>query len=256
MSVDTRDPAPFRVRRTSPVAFAVDLGSSTAAVWAADRGVVTGPTARASGGALIRRGRVADLDGCVTLLTELINRYPDPAPVADVVVACRPVLSTEAEQTLMRQVIDSAFAPRRTLFIDTVRAAAIGAGAVAGSLLVVDLGAEITETALLEQGRVTAARRADIGTHDLGSGSGLDRLTGVVAAHVDDLRAVSGDEAMGEATARGLLLVGDGALHADLPAALEHALDLRVHRAADPCAAALNGAGRAALSALRHPGFR
>ncbi|GGN12552.1 rod shape-determining protein MreB [Actinoplanes campanulatus] len=232
----------------SPVALAVDLGSSTASVWATGRGVVSAPTGV---GALVRRGRVTDVDGCVALLTRLVNRFPRPAPVADVVVACRPVLATEADQELMRRVIDGAFAPRRTLFIDTVRAAAIGSGATAGNLLVVDIGAQLTETALLEHGRVTAAQRADYGIRD--GATGL--LTDIVAQHVANLRATDHAEALDEATARGILLTGDGALHPGLPEALATALDVRVHRTADPRTAALDGAGRAAMSALRHPGF-
>ncbi|GGN65182.1 hypothetical protein GCM10010112_26190 [Actinoplanes lobatus] len=233
---------------TSPVALAVDLGSSTASVWATGRGVVSAPTGV---GALVRRGRVTDVDGCVALLTQLVDRFPRPAPVADVVVACRPVLSTEADQELMRRVIDGAFAPRRTLFIDTVRAAAIGSGATAGNLLVVDIGAQLTETALLEHGRVTAAQRADYGIRD--GATGL--LTDIVAQHVANLRATGHAEALAEATARGILLTGDGALHPGLPEALATTLDVHVHRAADPRTAALDGAGRAAMSALRHPGF-
>ncbi|GAA0433992.1 hypothetical protein Aca07nite_01230 [Actinoplanes capillaceus] len=237
---------------TSPVALAVDLGSSTASVWATGRGVVSAPTGV---GALIRRGRVTDVDGCVALLTQLVNRFPQPAPVADVVVACRPVLSTEADQELMRRVIDGAFAPRRTLLIDTVRAAAIGSGATAGNLLVVDIGAQLTETALLEHGRVIAAQRADYGIRDLGREGATGLLTDIVAQHVANLRATGHAAALAEATVRGILLTGDGALHPGLPEALATALDVRVHRAADPRTAALDGAGRAAMSALRHPGF-
>ncbi|GIE28551.1 hypothetical protein Ait01nite_015960 [Actinoplanes italicus] len=233
------------------MAVAVDLGSSTVGVWATHRGVVSGDAS--ASGALVRRGRVVDVEGCATLLGQLVQRYAQPVPSSDVVVACRPVLATEAEQLSMRRVIEAALAPRRMLFIDTVRAAAIGSGAAAGSLLIADIGAQLTEIALLENGRVTAARRAEMGTRDLGRGATVGLLTDIVARHVADLRATGPADDMDQAVARGLLLAGDGALHPALPAALAAALRLRVHQAAAPRTAALHGAGLAAMSALRHP---
>jgi rod shape-determining protein MreB len=233
-------------------ALAVDLGSGTTGLWATHRGTVSD----SSDADLVSRGRVVDADGCVTLLTRLAQQFPQPVPPGGVVVACRPVLSTESEQATTRHVIEAAFAPRRILFIDTVRAAAIGSGAAAGSLLIADIGAQLTEIALLDHGRVVAARRADIGTRDLGQGATIELLTGAVAEHFGDLRADCDPGDLREATARGLLLVGDGALHPDLPAALSEALRLPVHRADAPRTAALSGAGSAAASALRHPGGR
>jgi rod shape-determining protein MreB len=232
-------------------ALAVDLGSCTAAVWAAHNGTVSGPS-----GPPVRRGRVIDVDACVSLLTRLAEQYQQPMPSTGVAVVCRPVLATAAEQEAMRHVVDTAFAPRRTLFIDTVRAAAIGSGAAAGSLLIADIGAQLTEIALLRHGHVTAARRTDIGTRDLANGATIDLITDIVAGHLDSLRATCPAADLHEATARGLLLVGDGATHPELPSALATTLDLRVHRADAPRTAALTGAGLAAASALRHPALR
>ncbi|MFC6566346.1 rod shape-determining protein [Actinoplanes utahensis] len=249
-------PSPARRAKASagpsaPVAVAVDLGSSTAGVWATGRGIVSGP----SGGGPVRRGRVADVAACADLLAGLVRRYPQPLSGADMVVACRPVLSTETDEALMRRVLDSAFAPRRIMFIDTVRAAAIGSGAATGMLLIADVGTRITETALLDHGRVVAARRADIGTGDLGDHLTAGLLADVVARHVTDLAATAGD-GVSRARERGLLLIGDGALHPELPEALTVTVGLNVRRAADPCTAALQGAGLAATSALRHPALQ
>ncbi|BBH70096.1 hypothetical protein ACTI_67810 [Actinoplanes sp. OR16] len=234
----------------APSALAIDLGSSSAIVWADQRGIVGAPSST-----LVRRGRITDVDGCAALLTELAHRFPQPLPAVDVVVACRPVLSTDDDQDVMRHVIDTAFAPRRTVFIESVRAAAIGSGAAAGSLLVADVGAELTELALLREGRVTVARRADIGTRDLAQGATAGLLADVVAHHLRGLRDVCPAEDLAEATARGLLLVGDGADHPELPGALADTLDLRIHRTPEPRAAAVNGAAQAARSLLRHPAF-
>ena len=243
-------------RRTAlRTAIAVDLGSCTAGVWAAHRGTISGASSDGydSEGALVRRGRIVDVDGCATLLSRLVRQYPEAVPAGGVVVACRPVLASEADQAATRRVLDTVFAPDRVLFVDTVRAAAIGSGAAAGTLLVVDVGAELTEVALLQDGRVRTARRAEIGTRDLTRGATVDLIGDNVVRHIDDLRTGPDAPAVRAAMARGLLLVGDGALHPELATAVAGRLRVRVHRAAAPRTAALNGAGLAAMSLLRHP---
>jgi rod shape-determining protein MreB len=243
------------ISRTAPAALAVDLGSRTAGLWTADRGTVTAPcgVASAPAGSLVRRGRVIDADGCVRMLAELTRRYPRPVATGGVVVACRPVLATEADDEITRQVIDAVLAPARLLFLDTVRAAAVGAGADAGSLLMVDAGAELTEAALLDQGRVVAAHRAETGTRDVARHEPAELIGDHVAGFVDDLRTGPHAADLLRATARGILLVGDGAVHPTLASVLSRALRVRVHRAAAPHTIALEGAGRAAMSLLRHP---
>jgi len=238
----------------APGAVAVDLGSNSVGVWAARQGTVTGPSrdAPSSAGNVMRRGRIVDVDGCVALLSQLVHRYPEPVQAGGVVVACRPVLTGESDQAVTRRVVNAVFAPSRLVFIDAVRAAAVGSGAAAGTLLIADLGAQLTEVALLEHGRVIAARRAEIGTQDLTRGATVELITDVVVRHLDELRRSAASD-VATASTRGLLLVGDGALHPDLSAALSNATRLRVHRAAAPRTAALNGAGLAAMSLLRHP---
>src|SRR3712207_185874 len=98
-----------------PTALAVDLGSNAVGVWAAHRGTITGPCGDvlASAGTLVRRGRIVDSDGCVTLLKELISRYAEPVPPGGVVAACRPILAGERDQAMLRQVLEAVFAPAR-----------------------------------------------------------------------------------------------------------------------------------------------
>ena len=55
------------------------------------------------------------------------------------------------------------------------------------------------------------------------------------------------------AKARGMLLVGDGALDPELVMRLSAGLRIPVRCAAAPRTAALSGAGLAAMAALRHP---
>jgi len=247
---------PARRRVTVPTALAVDLGSRTMSVWATHRGTVSGPCGdpAAATGTLVRRGRIVDVDGCADLLAQLTSRYPEPVPAGAVVVACRPVLATDADQQATRRVLDAVFAPSRVLFLDTVRAAAVGSGAAAGTVLVVDVGAELTEVGLLTNGRVVAARRTEMGTRDLARGATVDLIADNVVRHVEDLRHDPGAAGVATALARGVLLVGDGAVHPGLAPAVAQGLRVRVHRAAAPRTAAINGAGLAAMSLLRHPG--
>jgi rod shape-determining protein MreB len=233
----------------------VDLGSCTVGVWAAHHGTVSGSwdDESTSGGTLVRRGSVVDVDGCTAVLARLIRRYPQAVPGCGVLVACRPVLASEADQEATRRVLDAVFAPERLVFVDTVRAAAVGSGAAAGNLLVVDIGAELTEVALLTDGRVRAARRTAIGTRDLDRDATTDLISDIVRCHVDDLRAGPEASALAVAMERGILLVGDGAVHPGLATAISGLLQVRVHRAAAPRTAALTGAGLAAMSLLRHP---
>ncbi|MEV4639619.1 cell shape-determining protein MreB [Actinoplanes sp. NPDC049548] len=230
-------------------AVAVDLGSNAIGLWAARRGTVSGDC---GDGSLVRRGRIVDPEGCEAQLMHLVRRYSEPVPAGGVVVACRPVLAETADQLVMRRVLETVFAPARLVLMDTVRAAAIGSGAAAGTLLVADVGAQLTETALLEHGRLSAGRRADIGTRDLTRGATVDLISDIVVRHIDELRAGPHARQVTAALARGILLVGDGASHDDLAAAL----GVRVHRAASPRTAALNGAGLAAMSLARHPALR
>ncbi|MGC5662760.1 rod shape-determining protein [Micromonospora sp. WMMD723] len=242
-------------RPAPPTAVAIDLGSSSIGVWAAHRGTISAPCGDAflSAGSLIRRGRIIDVDRCEILLSQVISRFSEPVPAGGVVAACRPVLAGDHDRAVVRRVVEAVLAPSHLVFIDTVRAAAIGSGAAAGSLLIADVGAQLTEVALLHHGRVVAARRADIGTRDLAYGATVDLVSDVVAYHIETLRAGTARTRLAPALTRGLLLVGDGATHPGLSPALSAALRLPVHRAASPRTAALNGAGLAAMSLLRHP---
>jgi rod shape-determining protein MreB len=240
----------------APSVVAVDLGSACARVWASRQSSVSAATGASFGvaGSLVRRGRILDEQGCIALLSDLARRFPEPITADGVVVACRPVQATMTEQYALRRVVTAVFAPSRLLLIDSVRAAAIGTGAAAGVRLVVDVGAQLTEIALLDHGRVAVARRVDIGTHDVSLGAPLDLLADIVARGVCDLHCSPGvADLVSAALAGGMLLVGDGALHPGLSSRLAGALGISVRCAESPRAAAISGAGFAAMSVLRHP---
>jgi rod shape-determining protein MreB len=146
------------------------------------------------------------------------------------------------------------FAPSQVLLVDTVRAAAIGSGAAAGVLLVVDVGTQLTEVAVLVDTRAAAARRAETGTQDGASGGASRLLAGVVARLVAD---IGGNPRMRRLTAaalaRGVMVVGDGATRPELTTRLAANLRMPVRPACSPRLVALSGAGLAAAAACRHP---
>jgi rod shape-determining protein MreB len=238
-----------------PAAVGIDLGSGYTRIWASGRQLLHVPTigpdltrpARP-----VRRGRISDPAELATFLSHLLRRHHRRLPAGAVVVACRPVLATEDDDTVARQLLTEVVAPSRLLFIDTVRAAAIGADARPGGLLVADVGAELTEVALLIDGRVAAARRAEIGMNDLIRPTDADPITHTIVDLVRDLRRDRRSRRpAATAIGRGLLLVGGGATQPQLAARTAAALELPVRSAPEPHLAAVRGAGRAALSALR-----
>ncbi|SCF21358.1 rod shape-determining protein MreB [Micromonospora viridifaciens] len=242
------------VTRPSPIA--VDLGSGQLRMRLGGHEplttLITDRSARRY--PLVKRGRVVDGSGCATALTQLLRQHQVRLPSRPLVVACRPLLATPADQDLTRRVLDAVFAPARLLFIDTVRAAAIGAGAGAGTLLVADVGAQITEVAILRDSKVIAGRRANLGTGDLAHGATVDMLADRLARLVRELTQGAGVvPAAATALARGIVLVGDGATRPDLRDRLAAMAGAPVHRAAGPRTAALTGASLAAAAAARHP---
>ncbi|MEH0820242.1 MULTISPECIES: rod shape-determining protein [unclassified Micromonospora] len=233
---------------------AVDLGSSLLRIWLGPGRTLSVPLGHGLRSPVVRRGRIVDGPACVSELRRILRDHRTPVPVGALVVACRPVLAAPAEQEATRRVLSAVLAPSRLLFLDSVRAGAIGAGAAAGTLLVADIGAQLTEVALLEDGRVVTARRADVGTRDLNHATTAAMLADTTSRLVRELRQ---DAALRPrvraALARGPIVIGDGATRPDVTARLVATLGATVHRAASPRTAALTGAGMAAISALRHP---
>lgn len=233
---------------------AVDLGSSLLRIWLGPGRTLSVPLGHGLRSPVVRRGRIVDGPACVTELRRILRDHRASVPVGALVVACRPVLAAPAEQEATRRVLAAVLAPSRLLFLDSVRAGAIGAGAAAGTLLLADIGAQLTEVALLEDGRVVAARRAEVGTRDLNHATTAGMLADAAARLVRELRQ---DPALRPlvrtALARGVIVIGDGATRPDVTARMVATLGAAVHRAASPRTAALTGAGMAAISALRHP---
>jgi rod shape-determining protein MreB len=240
---------------TEPAAIGVDLGSGYLRIWASGRPLVDVPTigdSLTAPGRLVRRGRITDPDGLRAVLARVIARDHRPPPSGAVVVACRPVLSGPDDEAVVRRLLTEAFAPSRLLFIDSVRAAAIGAGAAPGPLLVADVGADLVEVAVLSGGRVVGARRADLGMNDLIDPTSPGPIVDTVADLFTELRR-DPDCRKPAATAlgRGIVLVGGGATRPHLTARISATLGLAVRPSAMPRETAVRGAGLAAMAALR-----
>lgn len=238
-----------------PAAVGVDLGSGRTRIWASGRPLLQSPTLSDSPTNPIRpiqHGRITDATALERLLRRLLRRHHRPVPVGATVVSCRPVLSTADEQAATRRLLTDVFAPSRVLFVDTVRAAAIGAGAAPGPLLVADIGAHLTEVAVVAGGTVTAARRADLGVRDM-TGLGpndLEPIVGTVASFVAGLQRDPRCRDVPLTAGGGLLLVG-GAAQPTLAARIAAETGMAVRLAPVPHLAAVQGAGLAALAALR-----
>jgi rod shape-determining protein MreB len=188
------------------------------------------------------------------MLSGLAETWPQPPPVRPVVVACRPVLSSPADQEAIRRVMTDVFAPSRVLLIDTVRAAAMSAGLASGALLIVDAGAQPTEAAVLVDGRVALARRVEAGTHDFEPRDIPQRLAGVIGRLLGDISQITGHGGLvSAALSRGLVIVGDGATRPALIQRVAENLRVPVRAGPAPRLAGLRGAGLAAMAVMRHP---
>ncbi|WP_238005532.1 rod shape-determining protein [Dactylosporangium sp. AC04546] len=239
-----------------PAAVGVDLGSANTRVWASGRGTLhaanPAPAAAYRSGPVVR-GSIAEPEPMQVLLSGLVGGRRRPLPAGAVVVACRPVGTGSRAELALREVMTTVFKPARLLFIDTVRAAAIGSGAAPGPLLIADVGAHLTEVAVLAGGVIVAAHRRDVGLHD--QAGGPDPNAAIVAAVTDligQVRRQPGHrQAVAAAVHGGLLLVGGGATRPQLAARVAGAAGIAVRRPVAPHLAAVRGAGLAALAALR-----
>ncbi|WP_225076520.1 rod shape-determining protein [Streptomyces sp. CoT10] len=252
--------APGGRRPTGPVrgrgpGIALDLGSARTRVWAEGLGgILDVPTVTHQGSAAarpVRRGTVVDPAAATRLVSRLLaDRVPHDA--RPVVVLTTPALSGPRARATAVGVLQ-VLRPRTVLTIDSVRAAALGAGAdLSGALLVIDVGAQLSEVALLIDGRVAAARRATVGTDDVRAAT-LAELVTAVTTLVTGLLRDDPRPALVDALDRGPLLAGGGALRPELAYRLSARLRSHVRAVPRPQTAAVRGAVEALHSVLRHP---
>ncbi|MET9954254.1 rod shape-determining protein MreC [Streptomyces sp. NPDC006339] len=233
---------------------ALDIGSSRTRVWAPGRGVIadvpSGP---------VLRGRVTDAASHRRLLRKVAASAFGGAALDGglgdtVVMLCHPVLAGMEQREAARRVV-AGLGPARVVSVDSARAAAAYAGpAGGGPLLVVDLGAELTEVTLLVDGLVQDARLAEVGLDDLSEPTGSPAAVVHTAADmVRDLWRCDSTGAVRGALRRGVLVTGGGALRLDLTSRLALRLGVRLRLANDPATSAVRGAGLLLSSALGDP---
>ncbi|MEU9581708.1 rod shape-determining protein [Streptomyces chilikensis] len=251
---------PFRRRSGAPHpaswGVALDLGSARTRVRVGGRGpVLDVPTVGLPGAARypVRRGVIVDADGCAGMLGRLLE-HRLPRTARPLVVLTAPVLDLPAYRAAARSVVE-VLRPRSVLTVPGARAIAVAAGAdLSRPLLVVDVGAHLTEVVLLDDGAVTDAHRVALGTGDPGAAPGgiVDAVTRMVAATLrqDDASL------MPAALARGVLLAGGGALRPEITYRLTGRLHAPVHVVPAPHTAAVRGAARLLDSARLHPSTR
>lgn len=262
-----------------PRGVAIDLGSARTRVWTpTGRLVVDTRTGRG----LVSRGKVLDREGVRTLVGAAVaSREPEllrgaqsmaaqsmgaqstgarsmgarsmggarPVDVRTAVVTT-PVLCDDAHRDDIRAVLH-ALGVTTVVLIDAVKAAAFGARAdVTEPLLVVDLGAQLTEIALLGGGCVVEARRIPLGLDDARS---VVPIVEVVADTILELLRGPYGPQLVDALDRGVLLVGGGALRPEITYKLSGRLGASACPAPAPHTAAVRGAATALQATHRHP---
>ncbi|MBR8639947.1 rod shape-determining protein [Streptomyces tuirus] len=245
---------PWPARRTCP-AIAIDLGSARTRAWTAGRpGILDVPTVTGPedcAGRPVQRGTIVDPAGTARMLSRLLSdRVPlDAQPLIAFTV---PVLSGQRHHTTAVGVLQ-ALRPRTVLALDSVMAITLAAGADPfRPLLVIDLGAHLTEVALLADGEILTARREAMGGIDLEERGPADLADGITAM----ITAMMRDEPLPQfvdALDRGPLLAGGGALRPDLVCRLSARLHAPMEPVPQPHTAAVRGAAQALRSALHHP---
>ncbi|MFF3163638.1 rod shape-determining protein [Streptomyces sp. NPDC003273] len=234
---------------------ALDLGSARTRAWIAGRGLVLDvPTVTFPGaGALhpVQRGTIVDTPGCARMLERLLgNRLP--RLTRPLVIVTAPVLDGVAYRDAARTAV-SVLRPHGVLTVPSARAVALAAGAdQSRPVLVVDIGAHLTEVVLLSDGAVVDARRTALGTGDLDTVPPADlgdAVTGMVTAMLRQDRTSTTLDAL----RRGPLLAGGGALRPEITHRLTGRLDVPLRVVPTPHTAAVRGAARLLEAAHRHP---
>ncbi|MFE9169148.1 rod shape-determining protein [Streptomyces kebangsaanensis] len=234
---------------------ALDMGSARTRAWVAGRGLVIDvPTVTFPGaGAVypIQRGTIIDTEGTARMLERLLG-HRLPRFTRPLVVVTAPVLDGVAYRNEARTAVE-VLRPRGVLTIPSARAVALAAGAdLSRPLLVVDIGAHLTEVVLLSEGAVVDARRTALGTTDLDTASPL-QICDAVATMVTAMLRQDRTSLAIDALRRGALLAGGGALRPEITYHLTGRLHAPLRAVAAPHTAAVRGAATLLRSVRDHP---
>ncbi|MEU9646856.1 rod shape-determining protein [Streptomyces sp. NPDC048188] len=235
---------------------ALDLGSARTRAWAAGRGMILDvPTVTFPGaGAVypVQRGSIVDTQGTARMLERLLG-HRLPRFARPVVVVTAPVLDGQAFRTAARTAVE-VLRPRTVLTVPGARAVALAAGAdLSGPLLVMDIGAHLTEVVLLVDGAVFDARRAALGTGDVDDDTPSARLGEVLAGMTTSMLRQDATSLTVEALNRGPLLAGGGALRPEITCRLADLLHVPLRAVPAPHTAAVRGAAKLLEATHPHP---
>lgn len=234
--------------------FGLGSGSGTGLSSGLDLGTGTGTGPGLGGDAErpVRRGRIVDPESCGRLLGRIADAALGPDRTDSVIVLSHPVLAGAVHRNAARELL-AGLGPTRVLVLSSARAAAAYAGPRdAGPLLVVDMGAELTEVTLLVGGRIADARQAESGLSDLDPATLPATLVGTVLDMVKSMWRQDRHGAIRGALRKGPVLAGGGALRPDVTDRLARCLGTPVRLAEDPSTTVVRGAGRILSSVLRH----
>ncbi|AMW08328.1 hypothetical protein A4E84_01535 [Streptomyces qaidamensis] len=235
---------------------ALDLGSARTRVWLAGEGtVVDAPTVTFPGaGAVhpVQRGTIIDTPGCSRMLQRLLgNRLP--RFTRPMVIVTTPVLDGVAHRARARAAVE-VLRPRSVLTVPSARSIALAADAdMSRPLVVVDIGAHLTEVVLLCDGAVTDAHRTALGTSDLDGATVPEQIVEAVVAMLTAIRRHDRTSLTADALRRGVLVAGGGALRAEITYPLTARLKAPLRIVPAPHTAAVRGAARFLQAAHAHP---
>ncbi|MFI9547957.1 rod shape-determining protein [Streptomyces sp. NPDC052016] len=235
---------------------ALDMGSARTRAWIAGKGVVVDvPTVTFPGtGAVypIQRGTIIDIPGCARMLERLL-RHRLPRFTRPMVIVTAAVLDGVAYRTQARAAVD-VLRPYSVLTVPSARAIAMAAGAdLSRPLMVVDIGAHLTEVVLLVDGAITDARRTALGTSDLDETTTPEQIAEAVTSMLTAMLRQDRTSLTVDALHRGVLLAGGGALRPEITCHLTDRLHTPLRVVPAPHTAAVRGAAKLLQAAHTHP---
>ncbi|MEZ7007675.1 rod shape-determining protein [Streptomyces sp. AD55] len=226
---------------------ALDMGSARTRAWVTGRGMILDvPTVTFPGaGAVypIQRGSIVDTQGTARMLDRLLG-HRLPRFSRPLIVVTAPVLDGYAYRTEARTAVE-VLRPRSVLTVPSARAVALAAGAdLSRPLLVVDIGAHLSEVVLLVDGAVFDARRTALGTGDLDDATTAARIAEAVVEMVTSMLRQDNTSLTLDALGRGPLLAGGGALRPEITCHLTGGLHAPLRAVPAPHTAAVRGAAK------------
>lgn len=235
---------------------ALDLGSARTRAWIAGReAILDVPTVTFPGaGAVypVQRGTIVDVPGTARMLDRLLA-HRLPLLSRPLVAVTTPVLDGPMYRERARTAVQ-VLRPRSVLTVPGALAVAVAAHAdLSRPLLVLDVGAHLTEAVLLLDGDVLDARRTALGTTDLPHAASSVEISEAVGTVIASMLRQDRTSLTADALNRGVLLAGGGALRPDLPRRIVSRLQAPLQAVPAPHTAAVRGAARILRSAHAHP---